>query len=377
MTVDRVASVLVNGVAHEPTAGAPEQTLLSLLREQLGLTAAKPGCGEGVCGSCTVLVDGEPVRSCMVTAADVAGRQVTTLEGLAPAGTLHPLQQAFLEQAAFQCGYCTPGMIMSASLLLADDPDPDAATIVAALEGNICRCCAYPRILQGRAARRGAADEPAAVPPRRQSRRSVARRSLGISLPHRARLVRGAAGRARRIRRARALGDERGRLAPRRHGRGRDCFHRQGRCRAGQSNRARSARRSRARRDRGRGAHGDGRHRSLSVRPGHVREPVDGGYRSPATGRGRGSAPLTRRSPARAGRAPGRGLCGPRWRRSADRTCNASGWTRDRHRLSGLPERRHAARPGTRVGTRPRGMGAPSRGGRGRARGVPAVASGR
>ncbi len=166
MTVDRVASVLVNGVAHEPAAGAPEQTLLSLLREQLGLTAAKPGCGEGVCGSCTVLVDREPVRSCMVTAADVAGRQVTTLEGLAPAGTLHPLQQAFLEQAAFQCGYCTPGMIMSASVLLADDPDPDAATIVAALEGNICRCCAYPRIVKAVQRAAELRDGPAAVPPR-------------------------------------------------------------------------------------------------------------------------------------------------------------------------------------------------------------------
>ena len=179
MTVDRVASVLVNGVAHEPAAGAPEQTLLSLLREQLGLTAAKPGCGEGVCGSCTVLVDREPVRSCMVTAADVAGRQVTTLEGLAPAGTLHPLQQAFLEQAAFQCGYCTPGMIMSASVLLANDPDPDAATIVAALEGNICRCCAYPRIVK--AVQRAAELRDGAGRSRHDTRAAVrsARHALG------------------------------------------------------------------------------------------------------------------------------------------------------------------------------------------------------
>ena len=102
----------------------------------------------------------------MVTAADVAGRQVTTLEGLAPAGTLHPLQQAFLEQAAFQCGYCTPGMIMSASVLLANDPDPDAATIVAALEGNICRCCAYPRIVKAVQRTAELRDGPAAVPPR-------------------------------------------------------------------------------------------------------------------------------------------------------------------------------------------------------------------
>ena len=155
----------VNGVEHV-VAGGAEQQLLAILREQLGLTAAKPGCGEGVCGSCTVLVDREPVRSCMVTAADVAGRQVTTLEGLAPAGTLHPLQQAFLEQAAFQCGYCTPGMIMSASVLLAEDPDPDAATIIAALEGNICRCCAYPRIVKAVQRAAELRDEPAAVRPR-------------------------------------------------------------------------------------------------------------------------------------------------------------------------------------------------------------------
>jgi isoquinoline 1-oxidoreductase len=161
-----VASVLVNGVPHEPAAGASERTLLSLLREQLGLTAAKPGCGEGVCGACTVLVDGQPVRSCIVTVAEVGERPVTTLEGLAPVGTLNPLQQVFLELAAFQCGYCTPGMIMSASALLADDPDPEESTIVAALEGNVCRCCAYPRIV--RAVRRAAElrDETPAAPPR-------------------------------------------------------------------------------------------------------------------------------------------------------------------------------------------------------------------
>ncbi len=129
---------------------------------------------------------------------------MTTLEGLAPAGTLHPLQQAFLEQAAFQCGYCTPGMIMSASALLADDPDPDEATIVAALDGNICRCCAYPRIVkavqpgrgaQGRAGRGSATTARAAV-------RSPGE-ALGSRSRRRARLVRGAAGRARRRRRAR------------------------------------------------------------------------------------------------------------------------------------------------------------------------------
>ncbi len=138
-----------------------------MLREELGLAAAKPGCGEGVCGACTVLVDGEPVRSCVLPVREVAG-PVKTLEGLAPAGRLHPLQQAFLELAAFQCGYCTPGMIVSAAALLAADPHPDEGTIVAALDGNVCRCCAYPRIV--RAVRRAtelddAPYEPPAEPP--------------------------------------------------------------------------------------------------------------------------------------------------------------------------------------------------------------------
>jgi CO/xanthine dehydrogenase Mo-binding subunit/aerobic-type carbon monoxide dehydrogenase small subunit (CoxS/CutS family) len=139
--------LVVNGVVYEH-AVAPDRTLLSVLRDQLGLTAAKPGCGEGACGACTVLVDGKPVRSCVLAAGEVGERPVTTLEGLAPAGKLHPLQQAFLELAAFQCGYCTPGMIMAAAALLATDPDPDEAEIVAALDGNVCRCCAYPRIVK-------------------------------------------------------------------------------------------------------------------------------------------------------------------------------------------------------------------------------------
>jgi CO/xanthine dehydrogenase Mo-binding subunit/aerobic-type carbon monoxide dehydrogenase small subunit (CoxS/CutS family) len=137
-------ALLVNGLAHN---AAPEQELLSVLRDELGLTAAKPGCGEGVCGACTVLVGGEPVRACVTAVGDVT-KPVTTLEGLAPPGRLHPLQQAFLELSAFQCGYCTPGMIMSGAALLAGDPDPDEAAIVAALDGNVCRCCTYPRILR-------------------------------------------------------------------------------------------------------------------------------------------------------------------------------------------------------------------------------------
>jgi isoquinoline 1-oxidoreductase len=138
---------LVNGVAHR-MAREPERSLLHVLREELGLTGAKPGCGEGVCGACTVLLDGEPVQACRVPVAEVAGRAVTTIEGLAPDGMLHPVQRAFLEAGAMQCGYCTPGMIMSTAALLAGEPDPDDAQIRSALAGNVCRCCTYPRILR-------------------------------------------------------------------------------------------------------------------------------------------------------------------------------------------------------------------------------------
>ncbi|HET7555405.1 MAG TPA: molybdopterin cofactor-binding domain-containing protein [Gaiellaceae bacterium] len=162
--------LLVNGVQHDPEVG-PEWTLLRVLRERLGLTAAKPGCGEGVCGACTVLVGGQPARSCVTTLAEVGARPVVTLEGLAPAGMLHPLQQAFLELSAFQCGYCTPGMIVSAAALLAADPDPDDDAIVSALQGNVCRCCAYPRILRavGRAAELGPQPVPAPAAPQEQA----------------------------------------------------------------------------------------------------------------------------------------------------------------------------------------------------------------
>jgi len=148
-----VVSLKVNGEARE-VAAPPSRSLLRVLRDQIGLTAAKPGCGEGVCGACTVLVDGRPVCSCRVTAAEVGERQVTTLEGLAPSGRLHPLQHAFMEIGAFQCGYCTPGMVVAAAALLAAEPDPDEARIVDALQGNVCRCGAYRRIV--RAVRRAA-----------------------------------------------------------------------------------------------------------------------------------------------------------------------------------------------------------------------------
>jgi isoquinoline 1-oxidoreductase len=160
--------MVVNHAVHELSL-EPERTLLSVLREELGLTGAKPGCGEGVCGACTVLVDGEPVRSCITLAIDVAGRAVTTVEGLARDGILHPVQRAFVEEGAMQCGYCTSGMVLGVASLLEKSPDPDEALIRESLAGNICRCCTYPRIV--RAARRAAAlassdDEGSVTEPR-------------------------------------------------------------------------------------------------------------------------------------------------------------------------------------------------------------------
>lgn len=141
------AQIVVNGVARE-LALEPDRTLLFVLREEFGLTGAKPGCGEGACGACTVLLDGEPVQACQAHISDVAGHAVTTVEGLASEGHLHPVQRAFLEVGAFQCGYCTAGMIMRTVALLEQAADPDDAQIRSALAGNICRCCTYPRILR-------------------------------------------------------------------------------------------------------------------------------------------------------------------------------------------------------------------------------------
>ena len=139
--------ISVNGEVHEVTTDA-STPLLWVLRDQFGLTGTKYGCGEGQCGSCTVLVDGRAVRSCLLPASAVADRPVITIEGLAPEGGLHPLQQAFLDASAFQCGYCTPGMIMAAASLLDQNAKPSEAETRRRLEGNICRCGAYPRIVE-------------------------------------------------------------------------------------------------------------------------------------------------------------------------------------------------------------------------------------
>jgi len=136
----------VNGKGYEVRA-EPDALLLWVLREQLDLTGTKYGCGEGQCGACTVLIDGRAHRSCMTPIATLAGKAIVTIEGLATEERLHPVQQAFLDEGAMQCAYCTPGMIMSAVSLLNNKPNPSEAEIVQGMQGNICRCGTHPRIV--------------------------------------------------------------------------------------------------------------------------------------------------------------------------------------------------------------------------------------
>jgi nicotinate dehydrogenase subunit A len=136
----------VNGTAHTVPA-VPDRPLLFVLRDELGLTGAKYGCGEGACGACTVLVGGAAARSCVTKVSEVAGRRVTTVEGLEEAGRLHPVQQAFLDHGAMQCGYCVPGMIVGAVAFLARHPHPTETEIVQGLDGHVCRCGTYPRVV--------------------------------------------------------------------------------------------------------------------------------------------------------------------------------------------------------------------------------------
>ena len=128
-------------------AADADTTLLSVLRDQLDLTGSKYGCGEGQCGACTVLIDGSPRRSCITPVGGVGQKQITTIEGLAQSDRLHPLQEAFLEEAAMQCAYCTSGMIMTAVSFLRANPNPSAADVSHSMEGNICRCGTHPRIV--------------------------------------------------------------------------------------------------------------------------------------------------------------------------------------------------------------------------------------
>ncbi len=137
----------VNGVPR-PVEVDPRRTLLSVLRDDLDLTGAKYGCGEGECGACTVLLDGRAVRSCRVPVETAVGKEITTIEGLEKDGKLHAVQDAFLQAGALQCGYCIPGMVLSVVALLSRTPKPEAKEVIGALEGNICRCGTYPRILK-------------------------------------------------------------------------------------------------------------------------------------------------------------------------------------------------------------------------------------
>ncbi len=139
-------SLRVNGVSRDVDV-APTESLLSVLHDRLGLTGTKYGCGEGQCGACTVLIDGLAVRSCQPRASLLQGKAIATIESLDANGRLHPLQEAFLEHEAMQCGFCTAGMIMAGVGLLKTDPNPTDASIVKAMDRNVCRCGTYPRIV--------------------------------------------------------------------------------------------------------------------------------------------------------------------------------------------------------------------------------------
>ncbi len=143
----RHINMKLNGISKDVLVD-PNQTLLQVLREDLGLTGTKHGCGVGDCGSCTVLMDGEPVNSCLVLAAQADGREVTTIEGLADGDRLHPLQESFVEKGAIQCGFCTPGMILSSKALLDKKKRPTETDVREAISGNLCRCTGYQKIVE-------------------------------------------------------------------------------------------------------------------------------------------------------------------------------------------------------------------------------------
>lgn len=142
-----IIQLTVNGEVVE-AAVEPNQTLLQLLRDELALTGTKHGCGLGDCGACTVILDGMPVNSCLLLARQAAGREVLTIEGLAENGKLHPVQQAFVDKGSIQCGFCSPGMILSAKALLDANPKPTELEIRTAISGNLCRCTGYQKIVE-------------------------------------------------------------------------------------------------------------------------------------------------------------------------------------------------------------------------------------
>lgn len=143
----RIISLHVNGEEYDALVTA-NQTLLEVLREDLALTGTKEGCGEGACGTCTVLLDGKPVRSCLTLAVEVQGREITTIEGLTSMGELHPVQRAFVEYGAIQCGFCAPGMILTTKALLDENPNPTEEEARRAISGNVCRCTGYAKIVE-------------------------------------------------------------------------------------------------------------------------------------------------------------------------------------------------------------------------------------
>ncbi|RPJ09782.1 MAG: (2Fe-2S)-binding protein [Deltaproteobacteria bacterium] len=145
--MEQIIKFTLNGSPVEESA-PPHWTLLRLLREKLGLTGTKEGCGIGECGSCTVLLDGMPVHSCLLLVPKVEGREVQTIEGLGNRESLHPLQQSFIDHGAVQCGFCTPGILMSSKALLEDNPDPSSEEIKEAISGHLCRCTGYHQIIE-------------------------------------------------------------------------------------------------------------------------------------------------------------------------------------------------------------------------------------
>lgn len=143
----RDVTLIVNGERYDLKV-EPKVTLLQAIRDEIGLTGTKEGCGEGECGACTVLLDGEPVNSCLVLAIDVNGRSITTIEGLSRDGQLDKIQEAFVENGAVACGFCTPGMVMTAKAFLAKNPTPTEQEVRQAISGNLCRCTGYAKIVK-------------------------------------------------------------------------------------------------------------------------------------------------------------------------------------------------------------------------------------
>jgi len=145
--VKRELHIRVNGDEYQLLVDA-RRTLLDVIRDEIGLTGTKNGCNQGECGACTVLLDGEPVNSCLVLAHEAEGQDVLTIEGLGSGDKLHPVQQAFVETGAIQCGYCTPGMVLATKALLDRNPEPTQEEIIEGLKGNLCRCTGYVKIVE-------------------------------------------------------------------------------------------------------------------------------------------------------------------------------------------------------------------------------------